>query len=1320
MYCLQVHILSWLVLVGQGAKVYVTNSELIARNHACIRDDEELHPCINFKNLASELLLNSFQDISIIFINDNYSVYKNVSLNFASLSVVRLGSWKNRNQVNIYCIGDLSLVYTNVRIISISYVEFYDCGRAAPVITMSDVQLCAQISNTKFIKSRLSFIKTLGFVNRLNVFTCLFDESVNDFGVDINSYANSSISFMNTTFTNSMAGSLRISYYDRVTLPISEASIQIWNCIFTNNMAMNSTNGAAITVDSEANLIVRKCSFVNNSIGSAILFDKGCCNSLIIINTIFTNNKATSGGALTVKNLKHIRISNSKFVGNFASGEGGAIKIEGTIHQQCLSNVSIQNCSFLHNYARNGGGLYSKLNHTCGNNINITYTEFVCNTAEEKGGTLAVDIIPLPGKPSPWRFFQPRKPEYTLFISQSTFLNNTASKGGALNLEGVNVIICDSRFRFNMATILKNVSHGNGGGAIAISQKFPSSFLVKNCFFFDNIAANGGVILSRKNSPNIEMSINNSKFTRNIATNNGGALFLDSTTCLFHKNVFSGNKAKEGGAIYLSAATGDVLQNNFIENKACTGGAFYLKASYMTIYDIYILTNEAKIKVSLLEVPQNIDGLSHTLYNNLKSGKGGGIYVEDTKRDCNVNSCHLTWNNHSNIKSINNSAQSGSILYGGMISRCSQIVSIKGIASLLNSATLNKMSNDAISSDAIEFCFFDNHIPVCELRAINKTVFVGQSFEVQVVCLDQMMQEQQCSVKSEYFKTTKINLKRGENSRTIEGDEKLVFHAYSYQEQFGILVMTSDILCSENTLKVHVTIEQCPFGFEKIADRCQCDHRLQEQFVTMKCNIDEILIIMEENGWFGYDDQYLRIHNGCPLNYCSQRENISGSSYQDAGCDNNRGGILCGRCVADYSVVLGSWKCRKCSHLSRYNFIWLTVVIALAGVVLVVFLFLVKVTVSSGTINGLIFYANIMSFSGLLDYQNCSLHPILRVFMSWINLDFGIEVCFYQGMDVYQKTWLQFIFPFYIWFLVGVIILFCHYSSTVMKLMGMRNIEVLATLFLLSYPKLLKTIVTSLSSTDIMVASADNVSDSLVSQKIWLYDGHINYLSPKHLPLFIVALIFLVFLFLPYTLVLLFGQCLIYVPRRRGLMWIHNQAINSILDAYNAPYMKNCRYWTGLGLLIRCCLYTTFGVSYKYSVHSNLFWMIIAVGLLFLVRVCHSSSVYRKKLVDFLEIFFLANLGAVAVLLYRGNKFCEVLTVSASLSFAVFIGISVCHIYFETKRHFSPCNHFARKLKSHISSKNSSAKSRDELVITGKPEHHSTTYMELRESLIDN
>ena len=77
----------------------------------------------------------------------------------------------------------------------------------------------------------------------------------------------------------------------------------------------------------------------------------------------------------------------------------------------------------------------------------------------------------------------------------------------------------------------------------------------------------------------------------------------------------------------------------------------------------------------------------------------------------------------------------------------------------------------------------------------------------------------------------------------------------------------------------------------------------------------------------------------------------------------------------------------ECSHSSSYNFICLTVVMVLASVILIVFLMLVKMAVSSGTINGLIIYANILCPSVEIDDQNCIINLFLHVFVSWISLD---------------------------------------------------------------------------------------------------------------------------------------------------------------------------------------------------------------------------------------------------------------------------------------------------------------------------------------------
>ena len=211
--------------------------------------------------------------------------------------------------------------------------------------------------------------------------------------------------------------------------------------------------------------------------------------------------------------------------------------------------------------------------------------------------------------------------------------------------------------------------------------------------------------------------------------------------------------------------------------------------------------------------------------------------------------------------------------------------------------------------------------------------------------MDQLQQAVPCLVRSDY-EGAEVELGQGQCSRYITGCEKLAFNAYSMQQNYSTLIIRGEILCSDSrwdTLKIHVKIGSCPLGFQKIEDRCECDARLNRSFDTIKCDIDTNLITINNLGWFSYDGGYLRIHKNCPLNYCSSNRNGTCLYDPDTLCENHHSGILCGRYVANYSLVLGSWKCRQCSHLSRYNFIWLTVILALAGMVLVVFLLLVKI-----------------------------------------------------------------------------------------------------------------------------------------------------------------------------------------------------------------------------------------------------------------------------------------------------------------------------------------------------------------------------------------
>ena len=66
-----------------------------------------------------------------------------------------------------------------------------------------------------------------------------------------------------------------------------------------------------------------------------------------------------------------------------------------------------------------------------------------------------------------------------------------------------------------------------------------------------------------------------------------------------------------------------------------------------------------------------------------------------------------------------------------------------------------------------------------------------------------------------------------------------------------------------------------------------------------------------------------------------------------------------------------------------------------------------------GTINGVIFYANILGLS--MDELTEGHHgPHLTFFcivISLLNLDLGFPLCFYKGMTTTDKVGLQFVFP---------------------------------------------------------------------------------------------------------------------------------------------------------------------------------------------------------------------------------------------------------------------------------------------------------------------
>ena len=453
---------------------------------------------------------------------------------------------------------------------------------------------------------------------------------------------------------------------------------------------------------------------------------------------------------------------------------------------------------------------------------------------------------------------------------------------------------------------------------------------------------------------------------------------------------------------------------------------------------------------------------------------------------------------------------------------------------------------------------------------------------------------------------------------------------------------------------INVSLRPCPPGFslsKHVPFKCDCN-QLMQQLPGVKCHIQDQTISRSGLVWISTDGNETVTASNCPYNYCNREEIYITLEDPDSQCNFNHSGTLCGRCQPGLSLTLGTNHCLHCpnTHLA------LLLPFALAGVVIVCFIKVIDLTISQGTLNGLIFYANVVKANEYLLFTEKLASP-LAVFIAWLNLDLGIETCFFNGLTAYGKTWLQFVFPLYIWSIASLIIIAAKYSDRVAKVMGNNSVPVLATLFLLSYAKLFRTIITALSFT--MLSTAHG------SKAVWSADGNLDYLGPEHAPLFAVAVATLLFMWLPYTLLLFLGQWLHRCNCR--LITRMMMKIKPFLDAHYGPLNGHHRYWFGALLLVRAVILlisalipANRAIITVYSI--NVCALVLMTGF--------AVGVYRSFAVSTFNAIWFVNLGLLSAshTPFEGNKFSIASNCLIGLAFAQFIGLIIFKVLVIIKR----------------------------------------------------
>ena len=436
--------------------------------------------------------------------------------------------------------------------------------------------------------------------------------------------------------------------------------------------------------------------------------------------------------------------------------------------------------------------------------------------------------------------------------------------------------------------------------------------------------------------------------------------------------------------------------------------------------------------------------------------------------------------------------------FGGALSLCQvrvngNIEDATGYEIFTEISSLSK--SDTISSDPLKVCFCTNGSPDCDLYPITKgDIIPGKKFNLSIAAMGQVN-----------FTAADIGVSVNTSSITIillsnaieAGCSPVTFQVFS--SLLGSVSSRMKVYpwgCTVGFISVDVQVQACPYGFTLVINTCVCEKPLYK-LKNIECNVQSGFI--ENGGDFWIKPHYANNsyrgflwYGNCPIGYCnksiSQQALLDFSTPNTSNhqCANHREGILCGACEEGYSLTLNSLACEKCDN----KFLSLLVLFGLAGIGLIVLLLLLHMTVASGTLSGLIFFANLFSVHRdiFFPFQTGRYEvSLFSVFLSWLNLDLGVPTCFYDGLDAYQYFWLQYAFPVYLLFLTVVIILSSKYSSRVGRVLGSNPIAVLATVILLSFNKILEVAVSTLTSATL------EYSIDHAQEVVWIYDGNISY-----------------------------------------------------------------------------------------------------------------------------------------------------------------------------------------------------------------------------------
>ncbi len=763
----------------------------------------------------------------------------------------------------------------------------------------------------------------------------------------------------------------------------------------------------------------------------------------------------------------------------------------------------------------------------------------------------------------------------------------------------------------------------------------------KNSFVLEAIASdmffsgenrfdgNSRVISSRSSRlkfvDNLDVSNNNADGTSTYS-----AIHLDQCQLFLYANfLFKGNTRPyaDGGVIFAQASSSIIVRGNgtFEGNSARLGGVCYLQ-------DDSFITLLPYAHVSFVQ--------------NFAEKHGGVMYISKFNLFCGYNTfslqlpCFLQFVDEASnqITFSGNFVRNngtGSLLYSDVQADVLENVQLYNYTYINMTAPNNTVP--LLDSEFYRLYFCENEMRNYSKRKISRTHKRGEKVKLMMAAFAfdgnissgtaerevRGLLDDPSIITSHYISMLSQMVTDNCSEVTFQ-----VFSPHPFEEiaitANGYCRSTDDIYC----LSLNLTFADCDNGFEPASNPCKCDNRLLTY--TTSCDVDTGKINKSplKNPWIGAHYQNssnpnstylgLILYPYCPPDYCQNPDGIETVAVSlknpDAQCRENHGGLLCGACKGNTSLKLHSMKCADCSD--NYAFVVIIAMFVL-GILFIAFLSLVQFTVSSGTVHGILFYANILSAKNTRFgvHNEDDIIKFLDIFIGWVNLDFGMNICFYDGLNQLQYISWQFVFPLYLCAIVLVISIICHYSIKASKFFAKIHdpVAVFETVVLFSYSKFIRNIID-------IVTPAHLEYPSNNTSTVWLRDGTVPFGTGGHTVLVIIAVIL--------GLIMILGTTVTFLSQ-----WLYKSEtisklfsryyITASLNTYHAAFKPESRYWVSLCNMLRWVLMLTFALDEGF--HFSLL-AICTVCTLLLSIISVSGGIYNSRWLDLLEVSFIVNL----------------------------------------------------------------------------------------------